>query len=134
MPDTPTITIETVSPVPAYLQIVAALRGVLVSGRLQAGQRLPTVRELADVLGVNHNTVAEAYRALATEGWLDLRRRLGATVLPRPAPDPSPAAYNALAGRLRGVVVKALADGVPRGTVIARLKELGRELSEEVLP
>lgn len=134
MLDAPTITIDTTSPVPAYLQIVAALRSVLVSGRLQAGRRIPTVHELANALGIHHNTVAEAYRALATEGWLDLRRRRGATVLARPTPDPSPAASADLVGGLRGVVVKALADGVPRGTVVAKLTELGRELSEEALP
>jgi DNA-binding transcriptional MocR family regulator len=33
------------------------------------GQQLPTVRELATDMGVHHNTVAEAYRLLALEGW-----------------------------------------------------------------
>ena len=31
--------------------------------------------EAAEYLGVHHNTVAEAYRVLSDEGWLDLRRR-----------------------------------------------------------
>jgi len=134
MPDAPTITIDTASPVPAYRQIVTAMRGVLVSGQLEPGRRLPTVRELAIDLGVHHNTVAEAYRTLAAEGWLELRRRRGAMVLSRVAPRPSPAVATEFARNLRAVIAKALADGIPCCTVAEALTELARELSEEVTP
>jgi GntR family transcriptional regulator len=41
---------------------------------------------LALDLGVHFNTVAIAYRLLADEGWLELKRRRGATVIPRNTP------------------------------------------------
>jgi DNA-binding transcriptional regulator YhcF (GntR family) len=134
MTHAPTITIDTASPIPAYQQIVTAMRGVLVSGQLEPGRRLPTVRELAIDLGVHHNTVAEAYRTLAAEGWLDLRRRRGATVLSRVAPRPSPAVATEFSRNLRAVTAKALADGIPCCTVAEALTELAQELSEEVTP
>ncbi len=125
----PTIRIDLASPVPAYQQIVSALRALLVAGGLRPGHRLPTVRQLAADLGVHHNTVAEAYRALAAEGWLDLRRRLGATVVTRPAPSPAPQARAELARTLRELVAKALAEGVPAGTAAEELQSLADALS-----
>src|SRR5260221_13367957 len=80
---------------PVWRQIVDQIRSLLVSGRLKPGARLATVRELAVDLGVNHNTVAEAYRRLAGEGLISLERGLGAVVgersVPRqPAREPDP--------------------------------------------
>ena len=74
------------SPVPAYRQIANDLRQHLVEERLKPGDLLPTVRQLALDLGVHFNTVALAYRILADEGWLELKRRRGAAVIARNAP------------------------------------------------
>ena len=71
---------------PAYRQIANDLRRHLVEERLKPGDLLPPIRQLAVDLGVHFNTVALAYRLLADEGWLELKRRRGATVLARNAP------------------------------------------------
>ena len=76
------------SPVPAYRQIADDLRRHLVDERLKPGDLLPPIRQLALDLGVHFNTVALAYRLLADEGWLELKRRRGATVIARNAPRP----------------------------------------------
>ena len=68
---------------PAYRQIANDLRRHLVEGRLKPGDLLPPVRQLAVDLGVHFNTVALAYRMLADEGWLELKRRRGAAVIAR---------------------------------------------------
>ena len=68
---------------PAYRQIVDGMRILLVSGKLAPGSELPSVRRMAMDLGVHFNTVAEAYRTLAEEGWIDLRHGRGATVVKR---------------------------------------------------
>jgi DNA-binding transcriptional regulator YhcF (GntR family) len=128
--ETPTIRIDLASQVPAYQQIVSALRALLVAGGLEAGHRLPTVRQLAADLGVHHNTVAEAYRALAAEGWLDLRRRLGATVVVRQAPRPSPQARAEFERDLKELVAKVLSAGVPVALVAGELAKLGESLSK----
>jgi DNA-binding transcriptional regulator YhcF (GntR family) len=81
-------------------------------------------------LGVHHNTVAGAYRQLAEEGWLELRRGRGATVIERPAPAPTPRAEAEFCKRLKELVVKALAEGVPSGAVGRELTVLAAKLQE----
>ena len=61
------ITLSPAGPPPTE-QIRDQLRGLVSAGRLAAGQRLPSVRQLAADLGVAPRTVAKAYRALEEEG------------------------------------------------------------------
>ena len=74
------------SPIPAYRQIADDLRRHLVDEQLKPGDLLPPIRQLALDLGVHFNTVALAYRLLADEGWLELKRRRGAAVIARNTP------------------------------------------------
>jgi GntR family transcriptional regulator len=107
------IEIDLASPVPAYEQIAAEIRALLVAGELCPGDPLPTVRQLAIDLNVHHNTVAQAYRILADEGWLDLRRRRGARVLPRSTPAPRGKKGNqTFSLHLRRLLAKAAAEGI----------------------
>ncbi len=86
MPSPLRVTLNVDSPTPAYRQIANDLRRHLVEERLKPGDLLPPIRQLALDLGVHFNTVALAYRMLADEGWLELKRRRGATVMARNAP------------------------------------------------
>lgn len=126
--------IDLSSPIAAYEQVASGLRAELVGGRLRPGSQLPTVRQLALDLGVHHNTVAEAYRTLAREGWVDLRRGRGATVLERQTPAPSEAAHSEFARRLRELVAKAITQGVPRADVAAEMMGLGAEIERNEVP
>jgi len=80
------VTLNLESPTPAYRQIADDLRRHLVDEQLKPGDLLPPIRQLALDLGVHFNTVALAYRLLAEEGWLELKRRRGAMVIARSAP------------------------------------------------
>jgi len=125
LPDQPPVLqIDLASELPASEQIVRGLRATLLAGQFRPGDQLPSVRQLALDLGVHHNTVAGAYRELAEEGWLDLRRGRGATVIERPAPAPTPRAEAELRQRLAEVVVKALSEGVPAAEVVRVLTAL----------
>jgi DNA-binding transcriptional regulator YhcF (GntR family) len=86
MADALRVSLNLNSPTPAYRQIANDLRRHLVDERLKPGDLLPPVRQLAVDLGVHFNTVALAYRMLADEGWLELKRRRGARVIARNAP------------------------------------------------
>lgn len=118
----PLLRIDLNSGGPAYRQIVDAVRAVLVQGALRAGDKLPPVRQLALDLGVHFNTVAEAYRLLAAEGWLDLRRRRGAVVLARRSPDSTPEKAEAFARRLRELLAEWRAGGVPPAALARELR------------
>lgn len=128
MPDSPVLRIDPASTVPVYAQIVAQLRALLVAGRLPPGRRLPPVRQLALDLGVHHNTVALAYRALADEGWLDLRRGRGAVVIERREPRASARARTEFSRRLEALVAKAAADGLSPQAVAREFETLARKL------
>jgi GntR family transcriptional regulator len=120
--------IDLASPEAAYEQITSGLRTLLVAGKFRPGGQLPTVRQLAMDLGVHHNTVAEAYRILAQEGWLDLKRGRGATVVERPRPDATPEVHARFARRLQELVALAIADGVPAATIARELDDRSRKL------
>jgi GntR family transcriptional regulator len=126
----PLLRIDLNSSSPAYRQIVDALRAVLVSGGLRAGDQLPPVRQLALDLGVHFNTVAEAYRILADEGWLDLRRRRGAVVIPRHAPEPGPGLAEIFPRRLRELVAEWRAAGVPPAAIARELRAASEGLKK----
>jgi GntR family transcriptional regulator len=119
---TPLVEIDTASPVPVYRQIASALRAHLVAGRFPPGASLPTVRRLAIDLAINHNTVAEAYRLLSDEGWLDLRRAHGATVRDRPRPRPERGDLAAFGRRLHELVAEGRAAGIPVASIQRLLK------------
>jgi DNA-binding transcriptional regulator YhcF (GntR family) len=118
------------SEVPVYRQIVDALRPLLVEGTLAPGDLLPPVRQLAADLGVHFNTVAEAYRMLADEGWLELRRRRGAAVLARKAPRADAAAIGKFSRRLREFVAEIQAGGVAGKTIARELRQIAKGLEQ----
>lgn len=65
---------------PIYLQIVEQIQHGALRGSLAAGERLPSVRQLALDLGVNANTVARAYRDLEAARVIETRAGTGTFV------------------------------------------------------
>ena len=116
---------------PAYRQIVDALRHALVAGDIEPGHILPPVRQLAVDLAVHFNTVAEAYRILATEGWLDLKRRRGALVLPRKIPArPDTSVSGVFSRRLRELIAELRASGMSPARIARELRGLAEGLEK----
>jgi GntR family transcriptional regulator len=68
------------SGVPFYRQIVEQVKFAIARGRLEPGEQLPTVRQLAVDLSVNPNTVVRAYRQLEIEGVLETQQGSGTFV------------------------------------------------------
>ncbi len=77
------LTVDPTSHIPPFEQVRAQIVALVDSGGLAAGQRLPTVRRLADDLGLAANTVARAYRELEQEGVVETRGRHGTFVARR---------------------------------------------------
>src|SRR6185503_3955107 len=67
----PVFSVRPESGEPVYLQLVRQVKHAIATGTLNAGDRLPTVRELAARLVVNPNTVGRAYRELEQAGLLE---------------------------------------------------------------
>jgi GntR family transcriptional regulator len=71
------ITIDAHDRTPIYAQLERGIRVAIATGRMQPGDQLPTVRQLAVDLRVNANTVAKVYLALEREGVVVTRRGVG---------------------------------------------------------
>ena len=69
--------------IPIYIQIVNATKQAIVSGTLKQGDRLTSVRERAETLTVNPNTVQRAYQELEREGICETRRGTGTFIVER---------------------------------------------------
>ncbi len=131
MPGAPRIRIDLDSTVPVYRQIVDAMRIYLVEGSLRPGDAVPSVRQLALALGVHFNTVGEAYRQLADEGWLDLRHGRRAVVLERARPATlSSEKAQEFRIRLRNLVAEARAQGMSPAGLAAELRALAEGLTK----
>lgn len=65
------------SPLPIYRQLIYMIKLEILSGRLNDGDQLPPIRELAKILKLNPNTVAKAYYTLEEEGFITSKRGSG---------------------------------------------------------
>lgn len=76
------ITLQLDSEVPLYEQLYNQIIIGIATGELAPGEKLPTVRQLAEDLGLNAMTVNKAYALLKQEGYIVIDRRHGAKVSP----------------------------------------------------
>lgn len=105
---------------PIYAQLDRALRAAIATGRLSAGDQLPTVRQLAVELSVNANTVARVYAELERAGILETRRGVGTFVIATPAQAHPPKQHER---RLRTFITRLLADASTAGFTLDDLLE-----------
>jgi len=63
---------------PIYEQIKDGFKNLLVTGAIEAGEKLPSVRELASSLTINPNTIQRAYHDLEQEGYIYIQTGKGA--------------------------------------------------------
>jgi GntR family transcriptional regulator len=69
--------VEPRSQTPVYQQVIDGIKTAVAKGVLAAGDKLPSVRELAVELTINHNTVAKAYQELEREKVIEVIRGRG---------------------------------------------------------
>ena len=122
------IRIDLDSAAPVTRQIVDQLRALLVEGEVAPDDVLPSVRRLAIDLGVHFNTVADAYRTLAEEGWLEISQGRGVRVRQRPAPRHDKESLEETLAvfrrRLRQLVAEMRAQGLSPAVVARELASL----------
>ena len=64
-----------------YIQLCNQIIMGIATAQIRAGDTLPSVRQMADTIGINMHTVNKAYAVLKVEGLLTLDRRRGAMVV-----------------------------------------------------
>ena len=99
------------------LDIYRQFRGLIVSGQLGAGERLPTVRQTASDLGVAAGTAARAYKLLERDGLVVSRTSAGTRVAADAALLPGP-----VVARIRDLVALARDAGARQDDVVSALR------------
>ncbi len=115
------------SGVPVYRQIIDQVLGGIASGKLRAGDQLPTVRQLAVDLAINPNTVVRAYRELEIREVLATQQGTG-TFLTDKKPPVDEMERRRRIGQLCGELLsRAGAEGITLPEIIEQLTELQNE-------
>ena len=104
---------------PALLhdQVAAQIRRAIAEGEAQPGERLPSARHLAAVMGVNTNTVLRALRLLRDQGLLELRPGHGIRVS-------GTAELGALMAKANELVQLARKSGYDRTELLEMVRQL----------
>ena len=103
---------------PIYAQLISGFQEQMKSGILRAGDKLPSVRELAAQLAINPNTIQRAYQELERDGWIATVAGKGCFVcdVPRTEED------NDLLARFDSAVGALLDSGMTREELVKRLQ------------
>lgn len=102
------------------------LRRLMVSGAIQEGEKLPSVRSLASNLAINPNTIQRAYESLEAEGYVYSIPGKGSFAAPRTGVDEE--RRDRLLGQFDSLTAELLYLGVTRDRLIARIREKGGEV------
>ncbi|MBG6108750.1 GntR family transcriptional regulator [Frigoribacterium sp. CG_9.8] len=77
-----TVKVDASSSIAPFEQLRAQIIDAVAAGAIAAGAKLPTVRGLADALGIAANTVARSYRELERDAVIETRGRAGSFIAP----------------------------------------------------
>lgn len=116
------------NPTAMYAQIADCLRVAVAAGELASGERLPSVRQLSRTLGVSPATVVRAFRALGSEGIVELRQGSGCFVASLAQEQPDAKRRREARRLVRGLLKRAASTQLTAGEVrLALDAELPRE-------
>lgn len=121
--------IEMASDEPIYMQIRNQVVLSIGSGELKPGEKMPSVRQLAQDIGINSMTVNKAYTLLKTEGYLEIDRRRGAVV--RQTVPQGGKLKEELADKIRLLAAQASADGVSKEDFLDFCREAAEIMADE---
>jgi len=125
------IHISTQDGVPIYLQIVRQIKHQVASGILAPGRELPSIRDLAEKLLVNPNTVARAYRELENAGLVEKRRTAGTYVAEGPSPLARLEKLRVLSERVDGLLAEASQMQFPLEDLVELLHQRARAFAKK---
>lgn len=125
------ITIDKLSDTPLYLQLRNQVIAGIAAGELRPGDALPSVRSLAEDLGINLHTVNKAYATLRDEGYVILLGRRGAYVADAPADPAAGMGEKDLAAELARLATEFKASGGTRQAFLDAARRAADDLPGE---
>ncbi len=98
-----------------YLQLYHQVIAGIAEAALQEGESLPSVRQLAEDIGINMHTVNKAYNRLSQEGFVRIDRRRGAVIC---LDVDKILALEELTVQMRKILAAAICRGIPEQEVL----------------
>lgn len=111
------------SELPIYTQLRNEIVEGIALGQLKDGEELPSVRQLAEDIGVNMHTVNKAYSLLKQEGFIKLDRRKGA-VISLGIEETKDSILDKLQDELKVVMAEAYCKGVTKEEIIGLISDI----------
>lgn len=102
---------------PIYIQIREEVIKSIANGELEIYESLPSVRSLADEIGINLHTVSKAYNLLKDEGYISIDRRKGAVINNLPI-DKNTNNFNQIKDQIELLVAESYLKGIDKSEFI----------------
>ena len=112
------ISLNPSAPAPLFEQLTEEIRRQIIHGRIGAGERLPSAKDLAQALELNMHTVLRSYQALREEGLIVMRPGRGSQV------NALPDSFTEVQQLLKHAVELAQASGITAPSLITTIKDL----------
>ena len=111
-----------------YVQLCNQIIMCIANEQIKEGDSLPSVRQLADSIGINMHTVNKAYTVLRQEGYIKLDRRHGAIISLN---EDKLRAMQELSDEMRVIVAKAVCKNISPDEIHAMVDEVINEITGE---
>ncbi|MFC4304144.1 GntR family transcriptional regulator [Cohnella boryungensis] len=118
------IELDLQSETPLYEQLINQMIEGIASGALQPGDRLPSVRNLAENLGINLHTVNKSYTLLKQDGFLQVHPKKGVIVHPDTMPGITAEFEAKLFRQLRSLAAEAAVRGMTEEAFVNQCRKL----------
>ncbi len=124
-------TINPSSSQPIYEQVIAQVKESIIKGALREGEKLPSVRDLAEMTRVNPNTISKAYKLLEQDHIIVTLRGRGTYVSENLDMKTDKTAVSALETKLKNIIVELHYLGLNEENVLNKVKNIYSELRKE---
>lgn len=121
------INLDMTSNIPIYVQLRNEIVMGIRRGELKKGEGLPTVRQMAEDMGINNMTVNKAYTILKNEGYIEIDRRHGAKI--NPAIDTSKHFKKKLESELELIIAESGIKGIEYKEFMKMCKDIYKNMN-----
>lgn len=116
---------------PIYTQLVEQIIAGIAKGKLQPGERLPSVRNMAEDIGINMHTVNKAYQELRDREFILIHRQRGVVINPNGVPKADAAYENYVMDELHPLIAESITRQISKEQFMKLVKEVYKSYSIE---
>lgn len=124
------IMLDLQSETPIYIQLKNKIIEGIASKQLNPGDPLPSVRNLAQDLGINMHTVNKAYQLLKQDGFIHIHRQKGVVINPDGMPEADDSYVTLLKEQLRPLLSESICRGMSEEEFLSYCKGIMEEIKK----